>query len=146
MRDRDSSSLAAVWVAPVAALLLSVGAWVGCPAVARESGAMPRDMGARRPIDWVESLSEEQVIVQSLKVEEGRLYVNDEPFLVTHRTSIVDERGHRLRLGTLWVGWLVELRYRTDQESELRPYGPEQKVLVQMRVLKRLPCGDDLLE
>lgn len=146
MPDRKSSSPAAAWIAPVAALLLSLNTSVGYPAAAPESDAVPGGMGVRRPMDVGERLTEEQVIVQSLKAEEDRLYVNDEPFVVTHRTSIVDERGHRLRPGTLWVGWLVELRYRTGQESEVRPYGREQRVLVQMRVLKRLPHGDEFFQ
>jgi hypothetical protein len=72
--------------------------------------------------------------------------VNEEPFLLTQQTSIVDERGRRLRPGSIWVGWLVELRYRTGERSEARVYGPDEKVLVHMRVLKRLLSKEDHLE
>ena len=51
-----------------------------------------------------------------------------------------------LRPGSIWVGWLVELRYRTGQKSEARSYGPDEKVLVRMRVLERLLIKEDLHE
>ncbi len=112
---------------------------------AREKDGMPSELAARWPMYAGERFNEEQVIIKSLEAEEDRLYVNDEPFVVTHRTLIVDERGRRLRPGSIWVGWLVELRYRTGQKSEARAYGPDEKVLVRMRVLKRLqgPAGED---
>ena len=112
---------------------------------AREKDGMPSELAARWPMYAGERFDEEQVIIKSLKSQEDRLYVNDEPFVVTHQTSIVDERGRKLRPGNIWVGWLVELRYRTGQKSEARSYGPDEKVLVRMRVLKRLrgPAGED---
>ena len=105
---------------------------------AHEKDGMPSELNARWPMNRGERVHEEQVIVKSLKAREDRLYVNDEPFVLTHQTSFVDERGRRLRPGSLWVGWLVELRYRTGKRSEARAYGPGEKVLVQMRVLRRL--------
>lgn len=113
---------------------------------ARENDGMPGELAARWPMYVGERFDEEQVIVKSLKSLEDRLYVNDEPFIVTHQTLIVDERGRKLRPGSIWVGWLVELRYRTGQKSEARAYGPDDKVLVRMRVLKRLLIKEDLLE
>jgi hypothetical protein len=113
---------------------------------AREQDGMPSELASRWPMYTGESFDEEQVIIKSLKSQEDILYVNDEPFVVTHQTLIVDERGHRLRPGGIWVGWLVELRYRTGQKSEARSYGPDEKVLVRMRVLKRLQIKEDLLE
>ncbi len=112
---------------------------------AREKDGMPSELAARWPMYAGERFNEMQVIVKSLEAQEDRLYVNDEPFVVTHRTLIVDERGRRLRPGSIWVGWLVELRYRTGQKSEAHAYGPDEKVLVRMRVLKRLqgPAGED---
>ncbi len=112
---------------------------------AREKDGMPSELAARWPMYAGERFNEEQVIIKSLEAQEDRLYVNDEPFVVTHRTLIVDERGRRLRPGSIWVGWLVELRYRAGQESEARAYGPDGRVLVRMRVLKRLqgPAGED---
>lgn len=105
---------------------------------AREKDGMPSELASRWPMYTGERFDEQQVIIKSLKTQEDRLYVNDEPFVLTHQTSIVDERGRRLRPGSSWVGWLVELRYRTGQKSEARSYGPDEKVLVRMRVLKRL--------
>ncbi len=105
---------------------------------AREKDGMPSELASRWPMYTGERFDEQQVIIKSLKTQEDRLYVNDEPFVLTHQTSIVDERGRRLRPGSIWVGWLVELRYRTGQKSEARSYGPDEKVLVRMRVLKRL--------
>lgn len=105
---------------------------------AHEKDGMPSELAARWPMYSGERFDEEQVIIKSLKSQEDRLYVNDEPFIVTHQTSVVDERGRKLRPGNMWVGWLVELRYRTGQKSEARSYGPDEKVLVRMRVLKRL--------
>jgi hypothetical protein len=113
---------------------------------AREQDGMPSELASRWPMYTGERFDEEQVIIKSLKSREDRLYVNDEPFVVTHQTLIVDERGRRLRPGSIWVGWLVELRYRTGQKSEARSYGPDEKVLVRMRVLKRLLIKEDLLE
>ena len=112
---------------------------------AREKDRMSSELAARWPMYAGERFNEEQVIVKSLKSLEDRLYVNDEPFVVTHQTLIVDERGRKLRPGSIWVGWLVELRYRSGQKSEARSYGPDDKVLVRMRVLKRLqgPAGED---
>jgi hypothetical protein len=113
---------------------------------ARKTDGMPNELAARWPMYTGEKFDEEQVIIKSLKSQEDRLYVNDKPFVVTHETSIVDERGRRLRPGNVWVGCLVELRYRTGQESEARAYGPDEKVLVRMRILKRLLSKEDLLE
>ncbi len=122
-----------------ALLLLPVLFSSGYTAAARERDVMPSEREARWPMYLGETFQEDQVIIQSLKTHEDRLYVNDEPFVLTNQTSIVDERGRRLRPGSLWVGWLVELRYRTGKRSEVRAYGPDEKVLVRMRVLKRLP-------
>jgi|GEM_PF-3197248 len=105
---------------------------------AREKDSMPSELASRWPMYTGERFDEAQVIVKSIKSQEDRLYVNDEPFVVTHQSKIVDERGRKLRPGSMWVGWLVELRYRTGQKSEARSYGPDEKVLVRMRVLKRL--------
>lgn len=113
---------------------------------AREQGGMPSELASRWPMYTGERFDEVQVIIKSLKSQEDRLFVNDEPFVVTHHTLIVDERGRRLGPGSIWVGWLVELRYRTGQKSEARSYGPDEKVLVRMRVLKRLLIKEDLLE
>lgn len=127
-----------------AAFLLLVVFSSGTTAPARERDGMPSEREVRWPLYLGERLSEEQVIIQSLKTHEDRLYVNDEPFVLTHQTSIVDERGRRLRPGSIWVGWLVELRYRTGKKTEARAYGTNDKVLVQMRVLQRLrrPAGE----
>jgi hypothetical protein len=113
---------------------------------ANEKDGMPSELAARWPMYTGERFDEEQVIIKSLKSQEDRLYVNDEPFVVTHQSSIVDERGRKLRPGSIWVGWLVELRYRTGQKSEARSYGPGDKVLVRMRVLKRLPVKEEPLK
>lgn len=110
---------------------------------ANEKDGMPSELASRWPMYTGERFDEEQVIIKSLKAQEDRLYVNDEPFVLTHQSSIVDERGRRLRPGSIWVGWLVELRYRTGQKSEARSYGPGEKVLVRMRVLKRLQIKEE---
>jgi hypothetical protein len=132
-------------IAVVGAVLLLFLASSVVNLTAREKDGVPSELAARWPMYTGERFDEEQVIVKSLKSQEDRLYVNDEPFVVTHQSKIVDERGRRLRPGSIWVGWLVELRYRTGQKSEARSYGPDEKVLVRMRVLKRLekPSGKD---
>lgn len=112
---------------------------------ANEKDGMPSELASRWPMYTGERFDESQVIVKSLKSEEDRLYINDEPFVLTHQTKIVDERGRKLRPGSFWVGWLVELRYRTGQKSEARSYGPNEKVLVRMRVLKRLLSKEELV-
>ena len=105
---------------------------------ATEKDGMPSELASRWSMYTGERFDEAQVFIKSLKSQEDRLYVNDEPFVLTHQTSFVDERGRKLRPGSIWVGWLVELRYRTGQKSEARAYGPDDKILVRMRVLKRL--------
>jgi hypothetical protein len=130
----------------VASFLLLLVATIGIAVDSRDEDAMQSEREARWPKYLGESLTEDQVIVKSLRASEDRLYVNEEPFVLTHKTSIVDEKGRRLRPGSIWVGWLVELRYRTGQKSEARAYGPDEKVLVRMRVLKRLLSKEDLLE
>ena len=130
----------------VASFLLLLVATIGITVNSRDKDAMPSEREARWLKYLGESLTEDQVIVKSLRASEDRLYVNEEPFVLTHQTSIVDEKGRRLRPGSIWVGWLVELRYRTGQKSEARAYGPDEKVLVRMRVLKRLLTKEDLLE
>jgi hypothetical protein len=131
-------------VAVVGAVLLLFLASSVVNLTAREKDGVPSELAARWPLYTGERFHEEQVIVKSVKSQEDRLYVNDEPFVVTHQSRIVDERGRRLRPGSIWVGWLVELRYRTGQKSEARSYGPDEKVLVRMRVLKRLLIKEDL--
>jgi len=130
----------------LASFLLLLTATIGFTAAAREKDAVPSELEARWPTYLGERFAEDQVIVKSLRASEDRLYVNEDPFVLTDQTSIVDERGRRLRPGSIWVGWLVELRYRTGRKSEARVYGPDEKVLVRMRVLKRLLSEEDLLE
>jgi hypothetical protein len=130
----------------VASFLIFLTATIAFTVDAREKDAMPSEREACWPTYLGESFTEDQVIVKSLRTSEDRLYVNEEPFALTHQTSIVDEKGRRLRPGSIWVGWLVELSYRTGQKSEARAYGPDEKVLVRMRVLKRLLTKEDLLE
>lgn len=138
MRDKRTPVLIRLGIGFAVGVLLLFMVSVRHAVAARERDRMPSELEARWPMYTVERFDEEQVIVTSLKAHEDRLYVNDEPFVVTHQTSIVDERGRRLRPGCIWVGWLVELRYRTGEKSEGRGYGPDEKVLVRMRVLKRL--------
>jgi hypothetical protein len=144
MRYNRTPVLARLGIGLVTGILVLFLAAAGHEAAAREGNAMPSELKARWPVYAGERFNEEQVIVKSLKTHEDRLYVNDEPFVLTHQTSIVDERGRRLRPGSIWVGWLVELSYRTGERSEGRGYGPDEKVLVRMRVLKRLrpPVGE----
>ncbi len=139
MHTEERPASIQIQIAVVAAFFLLFLALSVVDLTAREKDAMRSELESRWPMYTGERFDEDQVIVKSLKSHEDRLYVNDEPFIVTHQTSIVDERGRRLRPGIMWVGWLVELRYRTGRTSEGRAYGPDQKVLVRMRVLKRLP-------
>ena len=130
-------------VAAVGAVLLLFLASCVVNLTASKKDGMPSELASRWPMYTGERFDEAQLIIKSIKSQEDRLYVNDEPYVVTHQTKIVDERGRKLRPGRIWVGWLVELHYRTGQESEARSYGPDEKVLVRMRVLKRLekPSG-----
>jgi hypothetical protein len=128
----------------VASFLFVLTVTIGSAVDARVRCAMPSERAARWTRNLGEKFTEDQVIVKSLRTSEDRLYVNEEPFVLTHKTSIVDERGRRLRPGIIWVGWLVELRYRTGQKSEARAYGPDEKVLLRMRVLKRILREEDL--
>jgi len=127
----------------IALLLFFWTATIGFTADARVRDAMPSEEAARWAGYLGDRFTEDQVIVKSLRTSEDRLYLNEEPFVLTHQTSIVDERGRRLRPGSIWVGWLVELCYRRGQKAEARAHGPEEKVLVRMRVLKRLLREDD---
>jgi hypothetical protein len=138
MRQKGNGVFAGQRNRLVASFLLFLTATIGFTVEAREKDAMPSEREARWPTYLGESLTEDQVIVKSLRTSEDTLYLNEEPFVLTHQTSIVDEKGRRLRPGSIWVGWLVEVRYRTGQKSEARAYGPDEKVLVRMRVLKRL--------
>lgn len=145
-RKREYALLAGPRKRLAQGILLILIASTGSGASAREQDAMPSELEARWPMYLGERFVEEQVIVNSLRASEDRLFVNEVPFILTHQTSIVDERGRRLRPGCIWVGWLVELRYRTGQQSEVRVYGPDEKVLVHMRVLKRLQNKEEFLE
>jgi hypothetical protein len=137
----DSRPRAAV----VGAVLLLLLASCVVNLTANEKDGMPSELASRWTMYTGERFDEAQVIIKSLKSQEDRLYVNDEPYVVTHQTKILDERGRKLRPGSIWVGWLVELHYRTGRKSEAPSYGPDEKVLVRMRVLKRLekPSGKD---
>jgi hypothetical protein len=126
-----------------AAFLLLLAASSGTAAAAREIERKPGEREGRVLRYGSEKLTEEQVIVRSLRAHERRLYVNEEPFVLTYHTSIVDERGRRLRPGILWVGWLVELRYRTGKWTASPAQAQGEKVLVQMRVLQRLRSPGD---
>ncbi len=138
MRNENPPVRFRMTIAVVGAFLLLFLALSVVDLAAREKDGMPSERESRWPMYSGERFDEQQVIVKSLRTQEDRLYVNEEPFIVTHKTSIVDERGRRLRPGSLWVGCLVELRYRTGEKSEARSYHPDDKVLVEMRVLKRL--------
>jgi len=146
MRQKGSGVFARQRNRLFASFLLFLTATIGFTVEAREKDAMPSEREARWPTYLGERFAEDQVIVKSLRTSEDRLYLNEEPFVLTHQTSIVDEKGRRLRPGSIWVGWLVEVRYRTGQKSEARAFGPDEKVLVRMRVLKRLLSKEDLHE
>jgi hypothetical protein len=138
MRQKGNGVLLRTRNILVASLLLLLAATIGITVDSRNKDATPSEFEARWPTYRGGRVAEDQVIVKSLRTSEDRLYLNEEPFVLTHQTSIVDERGRKLRPGSIWVGWLVELRYQTGQKSEARGYGPDEKVLVRMRVLKRL--------
>lgn len=143
---RECTLVGRRWSRLAQAILVILIASLASRVAAREPEAIRSGMEARSPMCQGERFVEEQVIVKSLRTSEDRLFVNEVPFLLTNQTSIVDERGRRLRPGSLWVGWLVELRYRTGQKSEVRVHGPEQKVLVRMRVLERMLERERFLE
>lgn len=146
MPYKRTPTLVTIGIGWVAATLLFCMGSAGRAAVVQEGVGMPAELEARQPVSAGERFDERQVIVKSLKTHEDRLYVNNEPFVITHQTSIVDERGRRLRPGSMWVGWLVELQYRTGERSEGCGHGPDEKVLVRMRVLKRLQESQDQSE
>ena len=71
---------------------------------AGEKDEMPSELASRWPMYTGERFDEAQLIIKSIKSQEDRLYVNDEPYVVTHQTRILDERGRKLRPGTFWIG------------------------------------------
>ena len=74
-------------------------------------------------------------LVKSLRKQEDRLFVNDEPFVLKRQTRFEDERGAKIRLEDIPLGARIEVQYRTGSRLEESGYGPEVKILTRIRIV-----------
>lgn len=113
-------------------------AWNGVGA--SERYGMPSEEEAHRNGDTGTGGTAEQVAwVKSLRKQEDRLFVNDEPFVLKRQTRFEDERGARIRLEDIPLGARIEVQYRTGSRLEESGYGPEVKILTRIRLVQPPP-------
>jgi hypothetical protein len=116
-------------------LFTVVFAWGGVGA--SEKYGMPSEDQARRQGYLGSGTGTEQVArVSSLRVQEDRLFVNGEPFILKRQTRFEDERGVRIGLQDIPLGAGIELEYQTGSDREESGYGPEAKILTRIRIVQ----------
>jgi len=77
--------------------------------------------------------------VERVRAEEDLLIINDQTYVLTPASRIVDARGKRLSREGLSEGDLVDLIYHQGKKTEIMPYGPTERVLLEVRVQDRGP-------
>ena len=101
-----------------------------CPAKRKRTG---------RGTQTQEVTAEQVAWVKSLRKQEDRLFVNDEPFVLKRETRFEDERGAKIRLEDIPLGARIEVQYRTGSRLEESGYGPEVKILTRIRLVQPPP-------
>lgn len=113
-------------------------AWNGVGA--SERYGMPSEEEAHRQGYTDTGGTAEQVAwVKSLRKQEDRLFVNDEPFVLNRETRFEDDRGAKIRLEDIPLGARIEVQYRTGSRLEESGYGPEVKILTRIRLVQPPP-------
>jgi hypothetical protein len=101
---------------------------------------MPSEREARGDSDGGGGSTFEQVVrVKSLRKQEDRLFVNEEPFFLKRETLIEDEKGRKIGLGDVPLGAEIEMRVQTGSTLEDSSYGPEARILLRIQVVQSTP-------
>ena len=77
----------------------------------------------------------EDLKVESIRLDEDHLFLNEERFRLTHRTKCFNREGKRVPARNLPEQGTVELRYEKRPKNEEHPYGSKEKILLMLRVL-----------
>jgi hypothetical protein len=107
-----------------------------CGAVgASERYGMPSEQEARHHSGGGSTV-EQAVEVKSLRMQEDRLFVNGEPYVLKRRTRVEDERGAKIRVEDIPRGAQIEVRYRTGSTLEDSADGPDARILTTIRIVE----------
>jgi len=107
-----------------------------CGAVgASERYGMPSEQQSRH-YTGAGSTVDTVVLVSSLRMQEDRLFVNGEPFVLKSQTRIEDERGGKIRIEDIPYGAQIEVRYCTGSTLEDSGDGPDARILKRIRIVQ----------
>ena len=103
---------------------------------------MPSELEARQhAYTATETVVERIGQVESVRREEDRLFLNGEPFVLRGRIPIENERGAGIRLEDIPLWAWIEVKYHRGSALEDSGYGPEDKILTGIRLV-RPPLGE----
>lgn len=116
--------------------LLLLAVLLGAPGTAavRAGERAPGDVG-RKTAPPTEGRFERWE-VGSVRVEEDRLILDDQSFVVTPRSRCHDEKGRRVALRKLPSAGIFTVRFVTRPRDEEHPEGARTKVLLELQVLQ----------
>ena len=96
---------------------------------------MPSEQEARHDTGRGSTV-ETVILVSSLRTQEDRLFVNEEPFVLKRQTRIEDERGAKIHVEDIPYGAQIEMRYRTGSTLEDSGDGPDARILTRIRIVE----------
>jgi len=76
-------------------------------------------------------------VVESVRVDEDRLLMDDEAFLITPRALCYDHAGRRISPAQLPTRGIFDVRYVVRSADERYPQGAKTKVLLELRLLTK---------
>lgn len=77
----------------------------------------------------------ENLQVFSIHAHENFLFINDERYIPTRNSRIVDERGKKASIRQIPKKGFIDLTFERRPKTEVMPYGPDEKILVEIRIL-----------
>ncbi len=128
---------------PAALLILSLLLIPGRQAVrAGEKDGMPSERASREHrFDATGTDQSEEILVDMLQIDEDRLLLNGEAFVMKPETRIEDTEGRRISLDQIPSGAKIEVRYRTGPGLEGSGCARSEKLLLRIRLLEEPRAG-----
>ena len=123
------------WVSILAGLTLLALSVFFQQAFAEGIGTNRKGFPSKGEAEPVEEKLLKSLPVDSIHAHENFLFINDERYIPTRRTRILDERGKKASIEEIRKKGLIDLRYGKWPKSESMPYGPDEKILLEIRVL-----------
>ncbi len=94
-----------------------------------------KESGPRKAPQALQVLEWENVVLDSVRLDENHLFLNDQVFLITPRARCYDEKDRLISVKKLPAQGTVNLRFVTRPKNEQYPQGGKKKILLEIRVL-----------